>query len=131
MAAPEHPLFSWEELRDYLRTSVTPGQGEVAERVVWGWLKPILKQDARPEALSDELWGPALQLGGIAFSNPESLDAYSLGSERSVYSRENRDAILKNIADVLAGGIGAGDGPPRPRGKFPKARRYPDAAECW
>lgn len=127
MPAPDHALFTAAQLRDYLRTSVTDDQGAVAENVVWGWLQPHLKLTERPDELPPGVWPRALQLGAIAFTNPELLESYALGTERSVYSRENYDRLLAEVDDLVSGGTGA-TAPPRPRGRFPKPEGYPDPA---
>ena len=104
---------------------VTAEEATAVERIVWGWLKPILKVTERPDPVSDELFAAALELGVIYRSNPEGLSEYSLESERSKYSSNRRDEIL---GEVAGGGTTIG-GVPSPLGNFPTARSYPDPVE--
>jgi hypothetical protein len=125
---PLTTLFTKAELAGWLRQDVTDDQLTAVESVVWGWIAPILKADARPDALTPGQYAAALELGGIAFSNPEGLSSYGLDTERSVYSSERRDEILAIIA-AQAGSTVPGLTAPAPVGCFPPARRYPDPAE--
>lgn len=123
---PEQPLFTATELGDWVQADIPAGTAALRERVVWGWLKPILKLEERPEQPSEQLFAWAIELGGIAHENPSGKSAYQLGDENSQYSAERRREILDEVA---AGGISSAT-PPQPRGRFPKAQRYPDPA-CW
>jgi hypothetical protein len=122
-------LFSPEDLTNWLRQPVSADAADVVERVVWGWLRPLLNLTERPATPSDELTAWAIELGGIAYSNPEGLSSYSLESESTGYSSERRDELLRAVA---TGGTAFDGAVPAPRGSFPTARRYPDPAEpCW
>lgn len=125
---PQTPLFNAADLGAWLRQDVTDDAASVVERVVWGWLRPVLKVEERPSAPSDELVSWAIELGAIAYANPEGLSEYGLESETSKYSSERRDEILQNAAGggALPEGTAAA-----PRGSFPAARCYPDPAERW
>jgi hypothetical protein len=127
-----NPLFSAEDLTAWLRQPVSDDASDVVERVVWGWLKPLLTPQGiteRPVSPSDELKSWAIELGAIAYANPEGLDSYSLESESSKYSSERRDQLLRSVA---GGGTTAPGAALSPVGTFPGARRYPDPAErCW
>lgn len=119
-------LFTPAELAEWLGQPVTPQRGVLVERVVWGWLKPVLKLDDRPTPVSEQLFAWAIELGGIAKVNPEGLASYELENEKSDYSSERRDEILRAAAGggvIPAGSVAA------PVGCFPSARRYPDPAE--
>lgn len=105
-------------------SGVTSDQAGVLERIVWGWLKPVLGLTDRPDTISDELFSQAIELGAIAHENPSGLSSYQLGAERYGYSSERRDAILES-----AGTGGSATGVPAPTGSFPPARSYPDPAD--
>jgi len=125
------PLFTAADLQAYLRQPVIAAAGAVVERVVWGWLSPVLGLTERPTAadVTPQLAAWALELGAIAYSNPEGLSSYQLESESSVYSSERRDQILL----LAAGGGKTPTGAAlAPTSSFPSARSYPDPAErCW
>ena len=128
-------LFSAADLTSWLRQPVEEASAVAVEAVVWGWLRPLLDLTERPAEPSDELKAWALELGGIAYANPEGLSSYSLESESTSYSSERRDELLRAVA---GGGTTAPGAALSPVGTFPSARRYPDPAErrysdewCW
>lgn len=124
---PQTPeLFTAADLTNWLRQPVAAEHAAVAQTVVWGWLRPLLGVTELAE-VSPEIKAWAIELGAIAYTNPEGLSAYSLGTERSAYSSERRDEILRMVA---SGGAVAPGTTPSPRGSFPPAPRYPDPAEC-
>lgn len=130
---PQTALFTLTDLGAWLRQDVTDQSATVVEKVVWGWLGPVLKLAERPDEVSEALFSWAVELGGIAFSNPEGLSSYQLEDEQSQYSSERRDEILRLAA---GGGVVPAGGVPSPRGSFPRGRHYPDPAErglpgCW
>lgn len=125
-------LFTNAELTELLGKEITETRAALVERVVWGWLKPVLGWPERPETIPDDLFAWALQLGAIACENPAGLDAKTIGPFSEQYSEERRLAILDEIArSDLPTGPAAGAH--RPAGCFPPARAYPDPAEriCW
>lgn len=122
-------LFNAADLGAWLRQDVTDEAASVVERVVWGWLRPVLKLTERPDVPSEELVAWAIELGAIAYTNPEGLAEYRLEEEWSHYSGERRDEIL---ALAGSGGTAVQGAVAAPQGRFPAARRYPDPAErCW
>lgn len=121
-------LFTSAALGDWLRQSVTDAQAVVVEVVVWGWLAPILRLTTRPDTLTADQYAAALELAGIAYSNPEGLSEYQLESEKSVYSSERRDEILRILA-AQSGTVAVGLTPPSPTGSFPAPKCYPDPAD--
>lgn len=126
---PQTPLFTATDLGAWLRQSITEEAAVVVEKVVWGWLRPLLKVEERPATPSDELVAWAIELGAIAYTNPEGLAEYRLEEEWSDYSSERRDEIL---ALAGSGGTAVAGSVATPTGRFPAARRYPDPAElCW
>lgn len=120
-------LFTNTELSDWLGKPVTEARATVAERVVWGWLQPILGSDTRPEPVPDDLWAWAIELGAIAVENPTGLDRKTIGPFTEDYSSERRAEILDEVRQSpLGGGTGAIGG--QPGGEFPEAACYPDPA---
>lgn len=119
-------LFEPSELGDYLQKQVSTAAAVTAERVAWGWLKPILKLSERPDTVSEELFSWAIELGAIAHENPAGLESWWLGDERQVFSAERRRELLQEIAD---GGIPGSSA--APRGSFPDPKAWPDPAGCW
>lgn len=122
-------LFTESDLSDFLSKDISVDQAAVAERVVWGWLKPILGWADQPDETPDELFSWALQLGAIACENPSGLSVKEIGPFRDEYSEERRLAIL---AEVRNSGLGdpAAAAANQPLGDFPDALPYPDPA-CW
>ena len=121
MPAPDHPLFTSNDLTAWLHKPVSSWDAEVVERVVWGWLSPVLGLDERPASLSDTQFAWAVELGAIAHENPAGLDSKSTGPFGEDYSTERRVAIL----DEAASGGQAGATAMKPRGSFPAAATFP------
>lgn len=121
-------LFTTADLGSLLQCSVSAAAAETAERLAWGWLRPVLAVDERPDPVSAELWAWAVELGAIAHENPAGLAAYQLGDERSQYSAERRQEILELAA---AGGAVVSSGVPRPRGSFPDPECWPDPISIY
>jgi hypothetical protein len=117
------PLFTATDLADLLGRPVSDERAAAVERVVWGWLKPVLDLQERPNPIPDEVLSWALELAGIAYENPSGLTEYQLGAERTYFSAERRAQILAEASADR----GAGEGT-SPRGSFPAATRYPDPA---
>jgi hypothetical protein len=115
-------LFSAADLTVPLGRAVTDEEAALAERVVWGWLKPGLGLTERPDPIPDEVFSWAIELGAIYLENPSGLSSKQLGAEQMGFSAERRTAIL---AEVGEGRLGPGS----PRGSFPLARPWPD--RCW
>jgi len=117
------PLFNELELGDWLRKPVTETRAAMAERVVWGWLKPRLGLSDRPSPVPDEVFAWAIELGGIVYENPAGLNARQMGQFQEQFSAERRDQILDEVARSTQGTATA-----QPAGSFPEALDYPDPA---
>lgn len=118
-------LFSAADLNSLPGVSgVTDEQATMVERIVWGWLKPVLGLTDRPTPVPDEVFAWAVELGAIAYANPNGLSYYQLGEERSGFSAERRVEILGEAASGGQAASSAG----RPRGCFPPAQAWPDPA---
>jgi len=114
------PLFSAQELADFIQRPVSDAAGAAAERVVWGWLSPLLGLTQRPMEVPAQVFSWAIELGAIAYENPSGLSQYHLGAERLYFSAERRDEILREVGDSSQSSAGA------PRGSFPPAQCWPD-----
>lgn len=121
-------LFTADDLTGLLRKPVTDTSAVLVERVVWGWLRPILDVDARPTPVPDELFAWAVELGGIAYENPIGLSGKGIGPFTEQYSglRDRRETILEDVRAWAA--EQGGTSPTAPRGSFPPAQCYPDPA---
>ena len=119
-------LFTELDLKNLTGREVTQAQAETAERIVWGWLSPVLNLTDRPDPVPDAVFSWAVELGAIAVENPAGLESYQLGQERFGYSAERRREILAEAAD---GGVPGSGG--RPQGSFPPACGWPDPARGW
>lgn len=117
------PLFSADELKALLGApTIDPDRAELAERMAWGWLKPVLGLSDRPDPVPDDVFSWAIELGAIAHENPSGLESKQLGPGSQQFSAERRREIIEQ-----AGSGGAPIGaPPVPRGSFPDALSYPD-----
>ncbi|WP_372733607.1 hypothetical protein [Nocardioides sp.] len=122
----DSPLFSASDLGDLLDEEVSEARAMLVESVVWGWLKPVLKLDRRPnmdDPANAQIFSWALELGVVYAENPRGLSVYQLGEERTQYSVERRDAILKDAAETGSGSTG---GALAPQGCFPALEPWPD-----
>lgn len=119
-------LFNELDLKNLIGREVTQAAAEMAERIVWGWLSPVLNLDDRPDPVPDAVFSWAVELGAIVVENPAGLEYYQLGQERLGFRSERRDEILAQAAD---GGVSGSGG--RPQGCFPPACGWPDPARGW
>lgn len=118
------PIFSSNELGEWLGRDVTETKARSIERVVWGWLKGPLGLAARPDPVPDEVFSWAIELGAIAHENPAGLSSRQLGSSQRAFSLERRNEIL----EMARGGVPGTVTVPSPSGSFPTALDYPDPA---
>ena len=119
-------LFTEEHLTELLGKQVTVARGQLVERVVWGWLKPVLGWDDRPTDVPDELFAWALRLAAIVAENPAALESQTRGPFSEKYAADV-ESILDEVRNSdLPTGSAAGAG--RPTGCFPEAPTYPDPA---
>ncbi len=123
---PQFPLFNATELAAFLGGTTTEERADVAERVAWGWLKPVLSLTERPNPVPDEVFSWGLELGAIAHENPSGLSSKQLGPGSQQFSAERRREILSS-----ASAAGSASGVPAPRGSFPAAQAYPDPIRGW
>ncbi len=119
-------LFTHTDLTDHLHQRVTVEAAYAAERLVWGWLKPVLGLAERPDPVPDEVFSWAIELGGIAHENPAGLSSQQLGSLQRSFSVERRAQILAEAG----AGASHGSTSSAPRGSFPAAQPWPDPARA-
>lgn len=115
-------LFTAADLSGWLHEPVSDVDAAAVETVVWGWLAPVLNLTDRPDPVPANLFSSAVELGGIAYSNPQGLTRNDLGDLKQYFSLERREQILE---EVYRGGI-PDSIPMKPRGNFPPAQCYPD-----
>lgn len=120
-------LFTADDLGDLIDCTVSTEKAAAVERVVWGWLMPVLKLTERPDPVPADVFAWAIELGAIYHENPSGLEAYQLGNERTQYSAERRREILEDAGN---GGVTPA-AVPAPRGKFPAAQCWPDPPRAW
>lgn len=123
-AAPASPLFDASDLSALLGSEVSDAAATLVEAVVWGQLAPALGLTERPTELDAQQFAWAIQLGAIQHENPAGLSSRQVGSVSEQFSSEARDAILAEAR--ASAGVQASNAP---RGRFPRARAYPDAVE--
>ena len=117
-------LFQPGDLASFLHKEVNLAEADVAERVVWGWLRPVLGLTDRPSPVPDEVFSWAVELGAIAHENPMGLSVKQIGPFRYDYSEERRTEILAEVSGYAAsvGGVSMA----APQGSFPLAVAWPD-----
>lgn len=116
-------LFTADDLKNQLgAATVDADRAEHVERVVWGWLMPVLDLTERPDPVTDDVFAWAVELAAIAYVNPAGLRSQQLGPGSQTFSLERRQEIL---AEVAGGGTPVGV-PNSPEGSFPDALSYPD-----
>lgn len=125
------PLFTADDLNGLLGVDVTDARATSVERVIWGWIKPLLGVDDRPYPLDDTLFAWAIELGAIVLENPTGKIQKSTGPWTSVYAGRSGSATARReeiLHEIASSSLGAGG--LRPRGNFPPAHRYPDPSRA-
>ncbi|GAA5154778.1 hypothetical protein GCM10023340_38870 [Nocardioides marinquilinus] len=122
------PLFTAAELTTWIGHDVDEDTASLRERVVWGWLQPILGVEDRPTPVTEQLFSWAIELGAIAHENPSGKASSSYEGVTETFN-ERREEIL---AEVRASVNPAGSVAALPAGSFPPASEYPDpAVSTW
>jgi hypothetical protein len=116
-------LFDADALGGYLRKPVTADAATAVERVVWGWLKPVLGLEGRPDPVPDEVFSWAIELGAIVYENPAGLSGQASGPFSVQFSSERKAEILTEAAGT--------DGTAKPTGNFPPAPCWPDPIDRY
>lgn len=130
------PLFTPDDLRTGLRYEVGDDFDEAgavhAERVVAGWLLDATGLTEFPDPLPEQLWAWAVELGGIYYENPTSLETDASGEVTSGWGMDRRSQVLDSARAWARRTYGPlQGGTPRPRGTFPPARPWPDSYPPW
>jgi hypothetical protein len=129
-------LFDPEQLKTFLRYAAEDDfdadAATLSEKVVAGWLTGATKRtraDLEAAAIGDapQVFSWALELGGIAYENPTSMQDDQVGAGRTTW-RDRRAQILESAREWAAdqGPAGTTATGPLPRGSFPKAQPWPD-----
>jgi hypothetical protein len=122
MTLPRERAVHGADLTGVFHRPIVDDDVVAAERIVWGRVKALLKLEARPASLDDTLAGQVLELGAIAYTNPEALSRYVLEGERASTTPPGgtRSSRRSPAAGVVAPGSA-----PKPRGSFPAASLLP------
>lgn len=127
------PLFLPDDLTEFMGRTADPTRAATVERIVWGWIKPLLGVDERPNPMPDELFAWALEIGAIKYENPTVRIAQTTGPFTVTYVANRSGSPTARIAEILdaiaASPLGSGGG--RPSGDFPEPTRFPDPARAW
>lgn len=91
-------LFTAEELTRQLQypesDAISEEDASHTEQVVDGWLSDATELDEWPLPLPKQIKAWAIELGGIAFENPTSMENDSAGDVSSKW-RDRREQILR------------------------------------
>lgn len=125
------PLFTADDLNGLLGVDVTDVRATAVERVIWGWIKPRLGVDDRPDPIPDEVFAWAIELGAIVLENPTAKTQQSNGPFATVFASRSGSATQrrKEILDEISASL-LGAGGLRPRGNFRPPHRYPDPSRA-
>lgn len=129
-------LFQPTQLKTWLRyesdDDFDTGAATLAETVVAGWLTDATEltvTDLEAAATGDapQVFSWALELGGIAYENPTSMQDDQSGAARTTW-RDRRSQILASAKDWAENAASSTSTGGLPRGCFPKAKAWPDQA---
>jgi len=124
------PLFTAEQLGNFLQYQVEDAPAAMAEKVVSGWLSDAAGSVTFPDPLPPQLFSWAIELGAIAHENPGGLASETTGAKNTTWDRARRAEILGYVARWAGNdSYVSGAGVPSPVGSFPPARPYPDPVE--
>ncbi|MBM0277815.1 hypothetical protein [Micromonospora tarensis] len=90
-------LFELEDLRKLLRLSVDEFDSDaagIARRQAGGWLSDATGLMTWPDPLPERLWSWGIELGSIAYNNPEGAESEQIDDYRVVNDVDRREAIL-------------------------------------
>lgn len=111
-------LVSRTQLQTYLQRTLDVAAAELAIRVGQGWLRSAVPGTTWPDPVPEDLWAWALELAGIAYSNPESLQTRTVDAVTDVWSAARR-------AEILAAAASAYGRRRQPVYSFPPAAPWP------
>ncbi len=127
-------LFTPEQLKTWLRyeseDDFDTAAATLAETVVAGWLTDATKHTPTELATAATTTAPqvfswAIELGGIAYENPTSMQDDQAGATRTTW-RDRRSQILAAAKTWGEETASATSTTGLPRGCFPPARPWPD-----
>lgn len=100
-------LFELEDLRKLLRLPVAEFDTDaatVARRQAGGWLSDATGLTSWPDPVPERLWSWGIELGAIAYNNPEAAQSEQIDDYRVVHDRARRGEILAAASGAYGGG---------------------------
>lgn len=113
-------LFEVDDLRTMLRLPVAEfdtAAAAIARRQASGWLSDATGITTWPDPVPDRLWSWGIELGAIAYNNPEGATSEQIDDYRVVNDSERRGQILAEARTAYPSAAPAGAGP---QWSFPK-----------
>ncbi len=108
-------LFTNEDLASWLQIpEVDNSSADRARRYASGWLSDATGIIEWPDPVPDRLWTWGIELGGIAYNNPEGAASENIDDYRVQYDATRREQIL-DAARVAHASSSSG-----PQWSFPK-----------
>lgn len=98
-------LFEVEDLRRLLQLApeeFDTDAATVARRLAAGWLSDATGLTAWPDPLPERLWAWAIELGAIAYNNPEAAQSEQIDDYRVAHDRDRRGQILADARQAYA-----------------------------
>lgn len=114
-------LFTTADLAKWLKRPLDEDGMGLARRYAAGWLKGATGLQSWPDPVTDPLWSWAIELAGIAYSNPRALVTEVRGAATDSWPLARRAEILAAAAVAYKGGGGG------PLFSFPAAVGWPDS----
>lgn len=107
------------QLAVYLQQPTRADAEEIAIRVAEGWLRSVTPSlTSWPQPPPEDLWAAALELAGIAYSNPQGLITRTVGDDTQGWAITRRQQVLDAVKEKYGGA--------QPQGSFPVALCWPD-----
>lgn len=120
-------LVTEAELGNYLHQSVNAAPAAVAIRLAESWLaSACLEMPPWPDPVPSDLWGWALELAALAYSNPTSMTSRTTDEDTRTWDLARRKEILDAAAGKYGDGSGSASTTSGPQGNFPIALDWPD-----
>ncbi|MEV4197020.1 hypothetical protein [Micromonospora globbae] len=110
-------LFEVEDLRKLLQLApedFDTDAATVARRIASGWLSDATGLSVWPDPVPDRLWSWGIELGAIAYNNPEAAQSQQIDDYRVVNDAGRRSQILDDARRAYAVAVAG------PQGSFPE-----------
>lgn len=102
-AGPSGLLFTNADLQAYLQQTIDTATGDLAQRIASGWLAAATNQTSWPDPIPDTLFAWALELGAIAYRNPDGVSTESIDDHSVSFDRLRRKEILDKASAFYGG----------------------------